>query len=314
MTGTTGSSDFPTTSGSYDASLNNGNYNYDVFVSKLDGGLGTLAASTYLGGSDCDIGDSLALDTSGNVYVTGNTLSSDFPTTSGAYDTSFNDGGGYHVFVSKFDSNLSANPTQTPSTSPTPTPTLTPTPIPSPPPSSSNIFGFVYDSEEEPIQDVTVAIKGDNYSGSTATDEYGYYELKNLSSGDYTLTYSKEGYQTKTQDVTLGENENQDLGILTLELVEKGSIFGYVVDFRGYEIGSATIRMKGLNTGYSKTISSDIDGYFEFTDLEADTYILTAKKNGYKQGKRTVKLREGETREVKLKMKRKRTSSVQSQF
>ncbi|HHT9146677.1 MAG TPA: carboxypeptidase regulatory-like domain-containing protein [Candidatus Wunengus sp. YC61] len=172
----------------------------------------------------------------------------------------------------------------------------------------------MYDSEAEPIKDVTVTIKGDNYSGSTSTDEYGYYELKNLSIGNYTLTYSKEGYQTKTQDVTLGESENQDLGILTLESIEKGSISGYVVDFRGYEIDSATIRMKGLNTGYSKIMSSDTDGYFEFTDLEADTYILTAKKSGYKQSQRTVKLSEGEAREVELKMKRKRTTSVQSQF
>ena len=217
-------------------------------------------------------------------------------------------------------------PTTTPTTTPTALPTLspipspsvspTPTPIPNPTPSSSNIFGFVYDTEEEPIQDVVVTIKGDHVAnpGSMATDEYGYYGWENLSSGNYTLTYGKEGYQTKTQDVTLGENEEQDLGILTLESIEKGSIFGYVVDFRGYEIGLATIRMKGLHTGYSKTISSDTDGYFEFTDLEADTYILTTKKSGYKQGKRTVKLREGESSEVKLKMKRKRKSSVQSQF
>ena len=91
VTGEAWSKDFPTTSGAYDTSYNSG-YGADVFVSKLDGGLTSLLASTYLGGSNTDVGNSLTLDTSGNVYVTGRTESANFPTTSGAYDTSNNTG------------------------------------------------------------------------------------------------------------------------------------------------------------------------------------------------------------------------------
>jgi hypothetical protein len=109
VTGYTESTNFPTTSGAYDTSYDD---YYDVFVSKLNSGLTSLLASTYLGGSDDDYGKSLTLDTSGNVYVTGYTKSSDFPTTSGAYDTSYN-GGYYDVFVLKLDGNLSADITCT---------------------------------------------------------------------------------------------------------------------------------------------------------------------------------------------------------
>ena len=115
MTGAIGSTDFPTTSGAYDTSYNGGDSggdgNGDAFISKLDSGLTSLLASTYLGGSGEEYGYSLTLDTSGNVYVTGDTRSTDFPATSGAYDTSYN-GGDFDVFVSKLDGDLSADVTE----------------------------------------------------------------------------------------------------------------------------------------------------------------------------------------------------------
>ena len=57
----------------------------DAFVTKLSNGGSTLMYSTRLGGSGFDNGYGIALDSSGNAYVSGTTFSTDFPTTPGAY-------------------------------------------------------------------------------------------------------------------------------------------------------------------------------------------------------------------------------------
>lgn len=59
----------------------------DAFVSKLNPAGTQLVYSTYLGGANDDVGLGIAVDKSGNAYVTGDTLSSDFPVTAGAFQT-----------------------------------------------------------------------------------------------------------------------------------------------------------------------------------------------------------------------------------
>jgi hypothetical protein len=61
----------------------------------------SLIFSTYIGGSRVDSIRDVATDKEGNIYITGGTESPDFPTTSGAYDRTFN--GWHDVFVAKFD-------------------------------------------------------------------------------------------------------------------------------------------------------------------------------------------------------------------
>jgi uncharacterized protein (TIGR03437 family) len=59
----------------------------NTFVMKLDAS-GNVVYSTYFGGSGGDNPSAIAVDAAGNVYVTGTTLSQDFPTTKGTYSTS----------------------------------------------------------------------------------------------------------------------------------------------------------------------------------------------------------------------------------
>jgi hypothetical protein len=108
VTGTTNSSDFPTTPGAYDTSINGINAYSDAFVTKINATGSALVYSTFFGGSDGDGGREVLLDGSGNVYVTGSTQSSDFPVSSNAYDTTFNSPQGiYDAFLAKLNPSAS---------------------------------------------------------------------------------------------------------------------------------------------------------------------------------------------------------------
>jgi hypothetical protein len=74
---------------------------FDAFVAEFSSTGSTLAYFTYLGGSNYEYGTGIAVDASGDAYVTGYTLSTNFPT-SGAYQGS--KGGGYDAFVTKISS------------------------------------------------------------------------------------------------------------------------------------------------------------------------------------------------------------------
>jgi len=104
VTGFTSSADFPTTTGAFDTALGESS---DAFVTKLNASGSALVYSTFLGGTDRDNGEDIAVDASGNAYVTGDTFSTDFPTTTGAFDTTFN-GGIVDAFVTKLNASGSA--------------------------------------------------------------------------------------------------------------------------------------------------------------------------------------------------------------
>jgi len=95
VTGWTGSTNFPTANPVQAALRGNG----DVFVAKLNAAGSALIYSTYLGGSGANMGEGIAVDSSGNAYLTGYTLSSNFPTGPGAFQAAF--GGNADAFVVK---------------------------------------------------------------------------------------------------------------------------------------------------------------------------------------------------------------------
>jgi hypothetical protein len=162
ITGQTDSGDFPTTTDAFDATLGGSS---DAFMTELESiAFVPTVYSTYLGGAQTDVGYGIAADTSGNAYVTGFTQSANFPTSPGAFDTTF--GGNADGFVVKIGSAVGP-----------------PTTVVLTPPAATNSVGTqhcvtatVHDAGGNPVPDVTVrfSVTGSvNTSGSAMTDANG---------------------------------------------------------------------------------------------------------------------------------------------
>ena len=83
------SSNFPVTPGAFDVSLGG---KQDAVVAKFNSSLTQLLYCTFVGGSLNESGNALIVNSSFEVYLTGGTCSSDFPTTAGANSTTNNGG------------------------------------------------------------------------------------------------------------------------------------------------------------------------------------------------------------------------------
>ncbi len=79
VAGVTSSSNFPTTAGAYQQTLNNAGAEDHGFAWKINSGKTQIIYSTYLAGTNMDLVNGLAVDPAGNAYLVGSTSSTNFP-------------------------------------------------------------------------------------------------------------------------------------------------------------------------------------------------------------------------------------------
>ncbi len=99
VAGFTNSFNFPTTLGSYVSTWGS----TAAYVSKLDPAETTLIYSSVIGGSKVNDADGVVVDGYGCAYITGTTTSTDFPVTTGAFQTQYVLGSSVSGFVSKLN-------------------------------------------------------------------------------------------------------------------------------------------------------------------------------------------------------------------
>ena len=99
--GTTADPNLPTSTNAFQSELRGQG---DVYIARVSADGHRFEALTYLGGTGADFCEDIKVDSSGNIFVYGDTNSRRFPVTTGAYETVAK--GPENLFVAKFDSEL----------------------------------------------------------------------------------------------------------------------------------------------------------------------------------------------------------------
>ncbi len=275
----------------------------DGFVSKFSSSGNSLIFSTYLGGSGIDAGNGIALDTANNVYVTGETTSTNFPRNL-ALQT-FN-AGSTDGFVTKLDTNgatlifstyLGGFGNDTPQSIAvnangdayvTGRTTSTNFPTASPFQSTNHgsgdgfivkitglnaylIQGHITDALGSGLSAVTVALSG-SATGSVQTDSAGNYTFAAFAGGNYTVTPTKSPYTFVPASQTFNNLSASQTANFT---VATHSISGTVTN-AGVPVEGVTLVLSGTQ---SSTTQTDATGAYSFPSVaKGGNYTLTPSK------------------------------------
>ncbi len=191
VTGYTDSPDFPSVNALYPTDLNT---NGTAFVTQLDIDGTGLIYSTGLGGSTYDISDGIAVDNSGDAYVTGYTWSTDFPVTVTPPQPSL--AGNDDAFIAEISQPLPPTATPTPTNTATPTPTFTPTPTPT----NTDTFTPTFTFTSTPTVTPTFTPTSTATSSSTSTPTF---TATLTATPTYTFTPTLTATNSPTPTVTI---------------------------------------------------------------------------------------------------------------
>ena len=151
---------------------------------------------------------------------------------------------------------------------------------PAEPPATHTLYGTVTDINSDPIENATVIIEDTDHSAST--DSSGYYIISDVEEGTYTMTASKSGYISESNNITVDEDktvnfvlkedteEPIDLSIDKFDLTKTSNRAWarMTIDWAvsGENLSTVEIEINGPAEGYKKydVSGSEASGSYEF--------------------------------------------------
>mgnify|MGYP003320543273 CR=1 FL=1 len=150
---------------------------------------------------------------------------------------------------------------------------------------------IIKQSDGAALSGVDVEYDIGGYTKTVSSDNDGDYGIYSLTSGSYTLTYSKSGYSGTTQSATLS-SDTDNITVATLSMLSSGCSAGNISGklknaVTGNVISGVSISLRsGLNVRTGSAISgatatTNNSGVYTISNVSAGLYTAEASKSGY---------------------------------
>ena len=153
-----------------------------------------------------------------------------------------------------------------------------------------DLNGFVSDNNSD--VSITILDRDTGYKKTTSTLEDGFYSFNNVESGDYDIRYSKDGYLSIRNNLSVSADGPLDTVTMVAAPSGATTISGTVKNQNDNPVTGATITVSSTDTfedswwgyddvGYSWTTTSDGAGTYEFTNMPGTTFDARVDSDGH---------------------------------
>ena len=153
-----------------------------------------------------------------------------------------------------------------------------------------DLNGFVSDNNSD--VSITILDRDTGYKKTTTTLEDGFYSFNNVESGDYDIRYSKDGYLSIRNNLSVSADGPLDTVTMVAAPSGATTISGTVKNQNDNPVTGATITVSSTDTfedswwgyddvGYSWTTTSDEAGTYEFTNMPGTTFDARVDSDGH---------------------------------
>ena len=161
---------------------------------------------------------------------------------------------------------------------------------------SSGIKGSVIDAQSGlALEGASVAVtQGTSVPLASVSDLQGRFNLLDLPSGNYSVTFSRAGYQPVSSAVVIAAAQTLDLGqVRLLPSASSGLVRGMVTTLEGLPVAAATVQLTTA-AGVQAALTDSL-GRYEFSTVAVGSLTLTASFTGFQSASASASLLSGQT-------------------